>query len=1020
MRKIIYTLALLLAVHILSAQYNQYLFNRDAPFNYIPTQWADSLLQSMTPDERIGQLFMVATYATNDQQNNKTQIETLIKKYHIGGLIFMQGSQERQVQLINHYQSFSKTPLLVGMDLETGLGFRMKNTVSFPKNMTLGAITDDNLIYKMAREIGRQCRRIGVHVNFAPVLDINNNRANPIIGTRSFGEDRENVVAKGKLFMEGLQDEHILAVGKHFPGHGDTKVDSHHTLPSLYFKLDRLDSLELYPFKMLCNYGIGGIMTAHLQVPEIDKEHPTSLSYQAITEILRYDIGFNGLVFTDALNMGGVANTNKPGDVDLLALLAGNDVLLFSQNVPRAIKKIKEAIQSGKITQTEIDEHVRKILLTKQWVGLNNWTPIPNSNLREDLHSTNNDILQEKLAKASITLIKNQHDFLPLKALDKKRIAAVAIDASIDNPFLKRLSHYTDVDVFAIPRGSSQIIYDKALEKLKHYNTVIVSKHSTNYNIKKKFGATNASIRFLQKLDQKTNTIFSFFGSPYGLSNYNLSKCTAVLVGYEDTNYAQEAMAQAIFGGSAITGKLPLGINQLYPACWGIDTEKVRLGYSLPETEGFIADSLKQIDSIVYDAIKKGALPGAQILLAKDGNIVLNKSYGYHTYKKKQAVKSSDLYDLASLTKVSATLPILMKHYDKDLLTLSTNLSELLPFFENTDKASITLEDLLTHESGLPSWIPLYRILIDTASYDDKLISYRYRAPYTIQIDRKAWINRNFKYKNGLFNAKGGIPVGENLYLSTPLRDMLLDTIKKVTLKPNYKKRYRYSDLGFILTGEYLKASYDFEETLATFYAKLGAKTTGMNMWKKYTLDRFVPTAQENFLRKKLLRGYVHDPNAALLGGVAGHAGLFSNAEDLAKIWQMYLHKGSYGGETYINPNTMELFSKQIHPEISRRGIGFDKPDPDTTKMTAFSKVLPLSTFGHTGFTGTMVWADPENQIIGIILANRVYPNDWNNKMGKMDIRTKIQEAVYRSIQSTEKQITPLLIQPEYINPIAE
>lgn len=1018
MRKIQYTVLLLFVVHTISAQYNKYLINKDVPFNYINHHWADSVLQSLTPDERIGQLFMVATYSTDDKQNNKSQIEQLIRKHHIGGLIFMQGTPQRQVKLLNHYQQISKTPLLIGMDLENGLGFRLKNTVSFPKNMTLGAITNEKLIYETAREIGRQCKRIGVHVNFAPVLDINNNKENPIIGTRSFGENRENVTLKGYSFTLGLQDENILAVGKHFPGHGDTKVDSHHSLPYLYFNLNRLDSLELYPFKMLSNYGIGGIMTAHLQVPEIDKKQPTSLSYEAITRILRQDLGFNGLIFTDALNMGGVAKANAPGDVDLLALLAGNDVLLFSQNVPKAINKIKEALKKGTISQQEIDAHVHKILLAKQWVGLNQWTPLSENNIEKDLHSINNEILQQKLAKAALTLIKNEQDIIPLKELDKKRIAAISIEAERDNPFLERLTHYTDVDVFSIPKGAVEAEYNKVFEQVRHYNTIIIGKHNTNYSIKRKFGSTPASIKFLEKFNEKQTVIFSFFGSPYGLANYNLSKCSAVIVGYQDNDYTQEAMAQAIFGGSAITGKLPLSINELYPAGWGITTAKGRLGYALPQQEGFSTDSLKIVDSILNDAIKKEAMPGCQILLAKNGNIVYNKAYGYHTFFKKQAVSPNDLYDLASVTKVSATLPLLMQDYDKGILSLKTTLSKMLPFFENTDKANITLEDLLTHESGLPSWIPLYRMLIDTSSYKGNLISYRHKSPYTIQIDKKTWLNKNFKYKKELFNVEGGIPVGEKLYLNLPLRDLLLDTIKKTPLKKQFPKRYKYSDLGFILAGEYLKTKTDFEENLILFYKKLGAKTTGMNLWKKYPAERFVPTAKENFLRKKLLRGYVHDPNAALLGGIAGHAGLFSNAEDLAKIWQMYLQKGSYGGESFIKGSTVELFSSQIHPDISRRGIGFDKPDSDTTKITSFSTILPLSTFGHTGFTGTMVWADPENQIIGILLANRVYPNEWNNKMGKMDIRTKIQEAVYKSINNTEKQIIPFIIEAQHPNSI--
>lgn len=982
----------------LAAQFHNYFTPNNVPFYTKNTEWADSILQKMTVDERIGQLFMVATYSTADKRNNKALIDNLIKKYHIGGLIFMQGTPEKQVQLINHYQAISKTPLFIGMDLENGLAFRLKNTVSFPKNMTLGAIENEKLIYETAREIGKQCKRIGVHINFAPVLDINNNRHNPIIGVRSFGENKENVVSKAEAFVKGLQDEKIIAVGKHFPGHGDTQIDSHLNLPHLNFDFTRLDSLELYPFRKLSNYGIAGMMSAHLQVPAIDKKYPTSLSYKAVTELLQNQIGFKGLIFTDALNMGGVANQHKTGDVDVLALLAGNDVLLFSQNVPKAIKKIKQALQKGKITQEEIDKHVRKILLAKNWVGLDNFSPLATTNLNKDLHSKNTEVLQEKLAKAAVTLVKNENDIIPIKDLHKQKIAVVSIGGKAPFTFEKRLAHYTPIKIFKIAKNSPKSQYDKLHDQLAEYTTIIIAKHNISYRAKRRFGATTTSDKFISELAIRQNVIFTFFGSPYGVSYYDLTNCKGVLVAYQDSKYFQEAAAQAIFGGNALTGKLSFGINEMYPAGWGLETAKNRLGYALPETENANSNTLKSADSIINNAIKHRAMPSCQLLIAKNGNIIYNKAYGYHTFAKKRAVKTSDIYDLASVTKVSATLPMVMQEYENGLLSLDSKLGKLLPYFKNTDKAKITVEDLLTHESGLPSWIPLYRLLINPKSYGKKLISYRRNKSYTIQIDKRAWLYRNFRYKKGLFNKSNGIPVGKNLFLNKSVTNILFDTIANCERK-NGKKKYRYSDLGFMLIGEYLKSKENFKDNLQVFFKQLGAKTTGMQPWQKFPTKKLLPTSKERFLRKTILRGYVHDPNAALLGGVAGHAGLFSNAEDLAKIWQMYLQGGSYGDKQFLSPETISLFTAQRHPEISRRGLGFDKPDADTTKTTSFTKYLPLSSFGHTGFTGTMVWADPENQLIGIILTNRVYPNDWNKKLGRMDIRTKLQEVIYKSIK---------------------
>lgn len=999
------------------AQFEHYLRNQDAPFNYINTHWADSIFKTMSEEERIGQLFMVATYATEDKRNNYTDINFLISKYHIGGLLFMQGSPKKQIQLLNEYQQKSKTPLLVGMDLERGLGFRLKNTSSFPHNMTLGAISNDMLLYQLAREIGKQMQSVGVHVNFAPVLDINNNPKNPIIGTRSFGEDRNNVAKKAYAFVRGLQDMNIIAVGKHFPGHGDTQVDSHHALPTIFFTRHRLDSLELYPFSLLNRYGIGGIMTAHLEVPLFDNK-PASISHKITTELLQDEMGFRGLVFTDALNMRGVGDSKIAGEIELKALLAGNDILLFPRDVPNAVKRIKKAIERKLISQEDIDRHVKKILRAKQWVGLNHWKPLSTENLDKVLHSTTTEVLQENLAKSAITLLQNRDKLLPLKRLDTLKIATVALDESSKNTFQNRLSHYTQTAHFNIPKGTSVADYSKIIKQLEDFNTIIISKHRNSYNAKSNFGVSKATIDFIQNLPKNKRILFAYFGSPYGVAKYNLNIFDAIIVGYEDTKYTQEAVAQAIFGGIAMNGKLPLAVNKRFPANWGLTTPKVRLGYSTPDASGMYADSLAIADSIMLDAIKKKATPGGQILIAKNGNIVYNKAFGHHTFKEKIAVKTTDIYDLASITKVTATLPLLMQEYDEGIITLETTLGELLPYFENTDKENITLGDMLKHQSGLPSWIPLYRILLDTSSYKGKLISYRKNAQYTVQIDQRGWLNKNAKYKKGLFSEKGKIPVGKDMYLTSSQRDVLFDTIVKYKIKSPKKTQYLYSDLGFILSGEYLKAKGKMKHHLQTFYKQLGAITTTMQPWKYFQKNRIVPTAKENFLRKQLLHGYVHDPNAALLGGVAGHAGLFSSAEDLAKIWQMYLQKGSYGGERFIAKETIDLFSKQADAQISHRGIGFDKPDPDTTKTTSFMQGIPLEVYGHSGFTGTLVFVDPTNDLLFIFLSNRVYPNDWNTKLFELDVRPKIQDVVYKAIREKRPYIFPINI-PLKENPTA-
>lgn len=999
----------LVCFYFTNGQIIRYIPQNQQQTNIKQTQWADSVLQELTPRQRIGQLFMVATYSTNDKRNNASQIKNLITKYGIGGLIFMQGTPQKQIQYTNEYQKLSKVPLLVGMDLERGLGFRLKNTVSFQHNMTLGALQNDSLIYQLGREIGKQCRQIGVQVNFAPVIDINNNKANPIIGVRSFGENRMNVAKKGYAFMRGLQDEHILAVGKHFPGHGDTHIDSHHGLPVLDFSKNRMDSLELFPFKLLSHLGIGGIMTAHLRVNAMDSLRTASLSHKIVTDLLQKEIGFRGLIFTDALNMGGVANYMQPGEIELEALKAGNNILLFSQNVPKAIEMLVKASKNNPTLQKKIDRSVRKILNTKYWTRIQKKIVLPDSAIQQKLNNRHTKLLQEKIAKEAVTLIKNKKNLLPFKDLQEKKIASIVIGSTTKNTFQKQLEMYAPITHFNLSPNATPKEYHKILQVLKNYTTVIVSKHLNTTQQKTQFGATKNAIDFLKQIEVP-QVIFTYFGFPYGLSFYNLDKVDAIVIGYEDNLYAQKAVAQALFGGIAISGKLPVTIDKTYREGWGIKTPKTRLGYTFPENEGFDKDSLEiNIRKIVEKGIQKKAMPGCQVLVARNGNIVYNKAFGYHTYRKQKAVKTTDLYDLASLTKVSATLPYIMQSYDHKQLKLTTRLDSLFSEFSNTDKADITLEDILTHETGFPSWIPFYKLLIDDNSYKGNLISYRKNKRYSIQIDQRAWLNNKIRLKKNLFSKQGSIVVGKNISLNKSVLPLFLDSIKNVTLSK--KKDYRYSDLGFILLGEYFKKKGHWKDSLQLLYSKLGATRVCMLPWQKKSF-RTVPTAKEYFLRKQLINGYVHDLNAALLGGIAGHAGLFASANDLAKIWQMYLQKGSYGGEQYIQKETLKLFTDTAHPDKSRRGYGFDKPEPNKKKKSPFAENVPLTGFGHSGFTGTMVWADPDNNLIYIFLSNRIYPHDWNKKMYQMNIRTRIQNIIYKTLQPAKKSKDNLKFTP--------
>ena len=670
--------------------------------------WADSVLNTLSLDERLGQLFMVAAYSNKGKQE-QAKISQLIQKYKIGGVIFFQGDAASQARLTNKYQSLSEIPLMIGMDAENGLAARLKQTLRFPRQMMLGAIENDDLIYRMGREIGRECRRLGIHVNFAPVLDINNNPNNPVINARSFGEDKENVTRKAHAYMLGLQEEGVMAVGKHFPGHGDTEVDSHKDLPFLGHSRERLELLELYPFDHLIRSGISGIMVAHLNVPALDSlSRSASLSGPMINGLLRQQMGFQGLVFTDALNMRGVRKYYSLGKVDVKALIAGNDVLLFSENVPLAISEIHAAIERGEITQEEVDQHCLKILKAKRWLGLNKFKPVDMNRLWSGLNTQEGLLLRRELAESAITMVKNTNDILPLKRLDTLRIASVAMGTSTRNYFQEYLGRYAHMDFYQIEKDASIDKFAILMKKLTAYDLVIVSKHDGDLRPSRNFGITPQTVTFLNDLSRDKKVIFDLFASPYGLDKYeNLDRLHGIVVSYEDTRESQMASAQIIFGGLAAQGKLPVSINDSFPLGTGLLTSHNRLGYALPEQVGLSTLKMLKIDSIAEDAIKRKATPGCQVVVARKGMIVYQKSFGYHTFGKKVRVKNTDLYDLASVTKVAATLPILMQMADEGWVDISKTLGQYLQQARGSNKDTLKLQEILAHQARLKSW-PLF------------------------------------------------------------------------------------------------------------------------------------------------------------------------------------------------------------------------------------------------------------------------------------------------------------------------
>ncbi|MBN2521308.1 MAG: serine hydrolase, partial [Bacteroidales bacterium] len=879
--------------------------------------WADSVLDKMNLNEKIGQLFMVAAYSNRDEEHKK-EITTLIKKYKIGGLIFMQGGPVRQANLTNDYQSISKIPLLIGMDAEWGLAMRLDSTIKYPEQMMLGAIQDNHLIYEMGRDIALQLKRLGVHINFAPVIDINNNYKNPVINSRSFGEDKYNVTSKGLAYMLALQDNNIIATGKHFPGHGDTDLDSHDNLPVIQKSFDEIDTIELYPYKELFKYGLGAVMVGHLNVPSIDpaKNIPATLSSITINNLLKEKLGFKGLIITDALNMQGAGNFANSGKLELEALKAGNDILLFPNNVPEAFDKIKKDIKKGKISVNEIDDHCRKILAVKKWLGLDEFEPINIKELYEDLNKKEYLILRQRLIESGITIVHNPESYIPIQKLKQFKIASLGIGSAKNNTFQNTLSLYSQIDCYNIEKDADTSVFYNLKATLDNYNLLIISIHKPSRNISKNFGIEENLINFLDGLAENKNAILCLFTNPYSLIKFkNTNKYKSIIVSYEDDELIQNFSAQLIFGGIPAQGLMPVSINDSIIAGKGyIIDSTIRFKYSSPEEAKVNAKILYKVDSIANDAIMNRVMPGCQVLCIKDEIVFYYKSFGYHTYLENKKVENSDIYDLASITKIAATLPALMKLTDEDKFNVSNKLSYYLPYLMNTNKKNLICSDILAHQAGLKPWIPFYVSLLEPLYKDFKLYDNKFSQDYPYQVSENMYLLKHYCFKEGYIShypdSNYNIKITDQLYLTNQYKDSIFSKIDESELING--KKYKYSDLGFYYLYKVIEniTNQKFNEYLEEeFYKPLGANTLGFLPVNHFEKDKIIPTENDLIFRKQLIHGFVHDPGAAMLGGVCGHAGLFGNANDLAKIMQLYLNNGVYGGERYINKKTIDFYT---------------------------------------------------------------------------------------------------------------
>ncbi len=944
--------------------------------------WSDSVFKSMNDDEKIGQLFMVAAYSNRDKKHI-SEIDSLIIKHKIGGLIFFQGGPARQAAQSNHYQLLSKTPLFMAIDGEWGLNMRLDSTIAYPKQMTLGAIQDNKLIYQMGVNIANECKRVGLQINFAPDADINSNGLNPVIGYRAFSESKTEVTQKSIMYMKGMQDNQIMACGKHFPGHGDTDVDSHADMPKINHSYERLDSLELYPFRALINKGIKSMMVAHIEIPSLDtnKHVSASISKNVIKGLLQDSMQFHGLVFTDALNMKGVAKYYKSGELEVKALKAGNDILLFSENIPLAIVAIKEAINNGELLMKDIENSCKKILMAKEWAGLDTLNMVNLAHIVSDINNPTLEAFNHKLFDAAFTVLQNKENILPLKRLDTLQIATLCIGEKEMGAFQNTVNLYAQADHFNLKNPAQKSAVDTLMESLKMYNLVLISLENVTKKSDKNFGITPETIALINNIKSCSKVIINLPGNPYALLKFDgIELIDGIVLTYERNAYTLQKGAELIFGGINSFGRLPVSILGKYKAGDGITLgNPIRMRYVSPEDIGLNSNILQKADSIALQAIADHATPGCQIFAAKNGQVFYHKAFGNYTYEKSEPVGINTIYDIASITKISATLFAAMQLYDLKKYNPAQALKDVLPASINTNKGDLIIKDILLHQAGLKPFIPFYESTLEHGKLNAKIYNNTKSSGYSI-------------------------PVADSIFMVKTYTDTIYNKIMQSSVKGAAK--YVYSDLSFYLTKMFCEhlSGRSIDQYMGPIYRKIGAHNMGYLPLSRFPKNSIAPTENDKLFRNQIVQGYVHDPGAAMLGGVAGHAGVFSTANDLAKIMSLYLNKGNYGGEQYISSNTISYFTSCIAcADGNRRGLGFDKPEPNKTKEGPTCASASLSSFGHTGFTGTYAWADPENGLIYIFLSNRVYPDAENKKLAKLNTRTNIHQVFYDALKVSKK-----------------
>lgn len=936
------------------------------------SQWVDSVFNTLDLDGQIGQILMVPAKSYSDGQALQ-KITAQIKKSKVGGVVFTTGGPVSQAKLTNYFQQQANIPLLIGMNAESGLG--LDSTLRFPSPMILGTAKDDSLMYFLGSEIGKQLKRLGVHFNFGPTSDLSipsHEKSNP---TYYYGENQNRVAAKLLAYQRGIKSENILSIAKRSPDYGLVvrNVEIENQLDHSLNHVTSADPNHAFPLTQLISAGADGVVTTYEPGMTFSGESkvyktPSDVISRAMPLIysggnLKRELLFEGLVFSFIPTIQ-LKKKLKGSDPEILALKAGSDVLLFPENVAATIRRMRKVIKKDKALQKRLEESVIKILSAKYDAGLNQKNAINTENLIAQINKPSLAVLQSALLDRAVTIVKDDQHNLPIKQLDDVSFASLSIGAAEGNAFASYLSKYAPFTHYNLQAGDALAPLSQNLSK---YDYVIAGIFSNAADLE------NVYRELFQQLGEQTKIIVVQMGPASSLAQ--IDHMPTIIQAYTDNPLIQQFIPQVIFGAKKVDGILPVSISEKIKEGDGIELSTLkRLSYSIPEVEGLDSKMLSRVDKVALEAIEQKAAPGCQVLIARHGKIIYDKCFGFQTYDNKTPITDQTIYDLASVSKVMGTLQVVMFLQEKGLIDIYKKASVYLPELLNTNKKDIIIKDILTHQSGLAPFLLMWPQTVK----GDTLLSHYY-SPM-----------RDDNYP---------LQVAPGLFASMVMQDSIWHWILKSDMLPKPPRTpytTRYSDLGFMIMHHLVERiiNQPIQDFLnQNLYEPLGAGTMGYLPLTRFSASQIAPTEIDTTYRKATVVGTVHDERAAMLGGVAGHAGLFGNASDLIKLGQMLLQKGSYGGQSFYKPETINLFAQKQF-ENSSRGLGWAKPGDVSSPS---SRMESPKTFGHTGFTGTCIWMDPEFDVVFVFLSNSRFPNR-SGKLNTTNIRSRIQDTIYQSI----------------------